>query len=214
MLEQQRKALVLEALRMNWPDARCELLARDPWDLLVAVILSSRTSDERVNQVMAVLTEHFVGPAAYASLDPHELEPMIDRVPFYSQKARSIVESARMIETHYNGEVPADPQELQRLPGVGAKTAAVVLGNAFGIPAVAVDVHVQRVAQRLGWTSVDADPRSIEHTIMTTIDPQHWVQLCHRMIRLGRAHCRPKRPWCSRCPLHDTCRQQGVDDSR
>ncbi len=204
---------IVRILREEWPHARCELLARDPWDLLVAVILSARTSDERVNQVMAHLTEHLVGPGAYASMDPHELEPMIKTVPLYQQKARYIVESARMIMQRFEGEVPTDPQLLRILPGVGNKTAAVVLGNAFAIPAVAVDVHVQRIVQRIGWVE-DGDADDIEQFIMKNIDPRYWVQMCHQMIRLGREHCRPKRPWCSRCPLNKFCQQHDVLDAR
>lgn len=204
---------ILPLMTGVWPDAQCELLARDPWDLLVAVILSARTSDERVNQVMAVLTEHFVGPEAFADMDPRELEKFINRVPLYQNKARFIVESARMIVYRFAGELPRDMETLQLLPGVGRKTAAVVLGNAFHIPAVAADVHVQRIVQRLGWSSND-DALHVEQVVMDRVPSEHWVLFCHQLIRLGREACRPKHPWCSRCPLQAQCPQQGVEDSR
>ena len=204
---------VLRLLAQSWPDAQCELIARDPWDLLVAVILSARTSDDRVNQVMAVLTEHYVGPEAFADMDPRELELHINRVPLYQNKARYIVESARMIVYRLGGEVPNDMETLQTLPGVGRKTAAVVLGNAFKVPAVAADVHVQRVVQRLAW-SANEDPKIVEQAVMDLIPRESWVVFCHQLIRLGREACRPKHPWCSRCPLQELCPQQGVEGSR
>ena len=203
---------VMLGLAETWPDAVCELLAKDPWELLVAVILSARTSDERVNQVMANFTEHYIGPCPIADMDPHELEPMIKSVPLYQQKARYIVESARMLVYKYDGEMPRDLKTLQLFPGVGRKTAAVVLGNAFNIPTIAADVHVQRIAARLSWSRVDPD--DAERSISERVPEQHWVTFCHQLIRLGRAFCRPKRPWCSRCPIQEFCPQHDVEEWR
>jgi len=204
---------VVAGLDDRWPDAACELLARDPWELLVAVILSARTADERVNQVMAVLTEHFTGPEAYMYLDPRALAGFIRRVPFHQQKARAIVESARALVHQHRGEVPQDPSLLEALPGVGRKTAAVVAGNAFGVPAVAADVHLQRVAHRLGWT-VRTDPLEAEDAVRRRLPASRWIRFCHQCVRLGRECCRPRRPWCSRCPLAETCPQRDVVDAR
>ncbi len=204
---------MVQSLQRCWPEARCDLLARDPWELLVAVILSSRTADERVNQVMAVLSEHFTGPEAYMFLDPRELGDFIHRVPLHRQKARAIVEAARHIVERHGGEVPEDPQLLAELPGVGRKTAAVVVGNAFGQPTVAADSHVTRITHRLGWCR-RADPLEAELALRERLPATAWVPTCHRMIRLGREHCRPQRPWCSRCPLAETCPQVGVSDAR
>lgn len=205
--------IVARALAEAWPDARCELLAADPWELLVAAILSARCTDERVNQAMAVLNEHVVGPAAYALLAPGELGESLRRLPLHEQKARAIVEAARQVCARHGGRVPADAVELAALPGVGRKVAAVVLGNAFGRPAVAADVHVTRIAHRLGWIPRE-EARLAEEAVAQRLPSDTWVVACHRLIRLGREHCRPKRPWCSRCPLADTCPRQGVADSR
>lgn len=203
--------LVAAALDRHWPDAACELLARDPWELLVAAILSARTSDVQVNKVMAGLTEHLVGPVGVAIMDHRDLELVIKRVPLYRQKARAIVEAARAIVRHHGGEVPRDAAALTALPGVGRKTAAVVLGNAFGIPAVAADVHVTRLAWRLGWTA-DENPRAAEAALQERLPEIDWVRRCHQLIRLGRELCKRSQPRCSRCPLAPTCERRGVDD--
>jgi endonuclease-3 len=202
---------VASVLARAWPDARCELLARDPWELLVAAVLSARTSDQQVNKVMAVLTEHLVGVEAYARLDHRRLARLIARLPLYPQKARSIVEAARRVHLRHGGRVPQTMAELAALPGIGRKTAAVVLGNAFGIPAVAADSHVQRVARRLGWSTRE-HPRDAEQALVERFPPQHWVGLCHQIIRLGRLHCRPLRPKCATCPMSATCPREGVPD--
>jgi endonuclease III len=201
------------ALYRSYPGARCELLVRDPWELLVAAILSARTSDVQVNKVMAVLCEHYCGPEAYASLDYRDLARVIAKVPLYQQKARAIVEAARAVISRHGGNVPDSMKELAALPGVGRKTAAVVLGNAFGIPAIAADVHVQRIVKRLGWTERE-NPIDAEQAIAQRYPPHHWVQLCHQLIRLGREHCRSVNPKCSTCPFAAECPKNGVLETR
>lgn len=203
--------IVERMLARCWPEARCELLARDPWEFLVAAMLSARTTDQQVNKVMAVLTEHLVGVEAYARLDHRRLARLISRLPLYPQKARAIVESARRIKVEHHGRVPQTMAELSALPGVGRKTAAVVLGNAFDVPAVAADVHVQRILRRLGWTTRE-HARDAERELSGRFPPQHWVSLCHRLIRLGREYCRPLRPRCASCPMAQICPRQGVPD--
>ena len=197
------------ALAVAYPDARCELFARDPWELLVATILSVRTHDVQVNKVMAVLCEHLTGVAAYAALDHKELERLIRKVPLFTQKARAIVESARAVMRLHRGRVPDNSAALHALPGVGRKVAAVVLGNAFGIPAIAADVHVTRIVFRLGWISRE-HPLDAEKYLATHFPPQHWVQLCHQCIRLGRDCCRRTQPRCGRCPVAACCQRQGL----
>ncbi len=196
-------------LRALWPDARCELAAIDPWTLLVAVILSARTTDQQVNKALAVLSEHLLGVSAYAELDPRELEPLLRHLPLYRQKARAIVESARAV-LRLGGVVPADLQQLARLPGVGRKTACVVAGNAFGVPAVGADTHVQRLAHRFGWTARE-HPLEAEQAVMDLLPEDRWVGACHQFIRLGREFCRRVKPLCERCPLAPTCPKQGVE---
>jgi endonuclease III len=196
-------------LQQLWPEARCELDARDPWSLLVAVILSARTSDAQVNRVLAVLHEHLLGVAAYAELDPRDLEPLLRHLPLYRQKARAVVECARCV-LRLGGVVPQDLDALARLPGVGRKTACVVAGNAFGVPAVGADTHVQRIAQRLGWTARE-HPRDAELAVMARLPRERWITACHQLIRLGREHCRRLKPRCEHCPLRAICPQRGVE---
>lgn len=204
-------AAALDAvLTAHWPDAACELQARDPWELLVAAVLSARTSDQQVNKVMAVLNEHLVGVEAYARLQPAQLQGLLRKLPLHGQKARALVEAARALLRHHQGRVPDDLDALRRLPGLGRKTAAVVAGNAWGIPAVAADVHVARIVHRLGWSAAE-DPRAAEAAVAERFPPARWVRLCHQLIRLGRAHCR-RMPKCHACPLHGVCpgaRQDG-----
>jgi endonuclease-3 len=188
-------------------------LATDPWELTVAAILSARTTDTQVNKVMATLGEHLVGIDAYARLEADALQALIRRLPLHGQKARAIVEAARAIIRHHHGRVPEDLAHLAALPGLGRKTAAVVAGNAFGVPAVAADVHVCRAVRRLGWIG-EEQPRAAEAALRARFAPARWVRLCHQLIRLGRDHCRRQRPWCSTCPLAATCPRQGVDDAR
>ncbi len=202
-------AAVAAALQRSWPDARCGLYARDDWELLVAAILSARATDVQVNKVMAVLMEHVVSVAGLAALDHRDLTRVLRRLPLYPQKARALVEAARALLVHHGGKVPRTRADLERLPGVGRKVAAVVLGNGFGIPAVAADVHVTRIAFRLGWTAQEL-PRAAEAAVETRFPAQDWVRRCHQMIRLGREHCRRQAPRCDRCPLAADCPRQGV----
>ncbi len=192
-----------------YPDASCELHARDPWELLVAAILSARASDVQVNKVMAVLTEHFTGPEAIARVDHRDLEPVLRHVTLYRQKARAIVEAARAIVRLHHGEVPQSMADLAALPGVGRKTAAVVLGNAFGIPAIAADTHVQRAAYRFAWITAE-HPRHAELALAERFPAHRWVRLCHQLIRLGRDFCKRVAPKCTKCPFARTCPRQGL----
>jgi endonuclease-3 len=200
-------------LEAAWPEAECELLARDPFEFLVAVICSAQTSDQRVNQVMAFLQEHLDGVDSYAALSLPELEKLLAKLPLFRSKARAISETARIIAHDYQGELPTDEASLRVLPGVGEKTAAVVLGNRLGVPAIAVDSHVARCAQRLGLTS-EEKPTKIRQDLQGQFAAKHWAKLCHQFIRLGRAHCRPKRPLCSTCPLAKSCQRVVVENPR
>ncbi|TVR11226.1 MAG: endonuclease III [Planctomycetota bacterium] len=205
--------LIDNCLQEHWPDAQCELLAADPFEFLVAVICSAQTSDTRVNQVMASLQEHLCGIEAYATIALPQLERLLSRLPFYRAKARSIHECARVILQQHQGVMPRDAQALCQLPGVGAKTAAVVLANRLQVPAIAVDSHVQRCSQRLGL-SRQQRPSAIEADLRRRFPAHRWTQLCHQLIRLGREYCRPQRPKCSSCPLSQACPRYGVTKPR
>lgn len=202
------------ALEAAWPDAACELQASDPWWFLVAVICSAQTSDTRVNQVVAVLCENLAGPADVLALPLPDLERALARLPLFRQKARAIHESARHVVHHHQGRVPTDAEDLRQLPGVGDKTAAVVLGNCFGIPALAIDRHVARVVARLGWIGAGDDHRATANALARRFPAERWVRLCHQLIRLGRGSCRPKRPRCDSCVVTRVCPRVGVTDPR
>ncbi|GDY11241.1 endonuclease III [Planctomycetota bacterium] len=202
-------AVVAAALDRHWPDASCELFARDAWELLVAAILSARATDTQVNKVMAVLNERLVGPAAYAVLAPRELVKPLRSLPLYPQKARAVVEAARAVLRRHNGQVPRQRAALATLPGVGPKTAAVVVGNAFAVPAIAADTHVMRLSHRLGWANRE-HPREAETALVDRFPPERWVKLCHQLIRCGREFCRRQNPRCAGCPLALTCPRQGL----
>ncbi len=201
-------AAVDQILAEQWPDAHCELPTVDPWRLLVAVILSARTTDTQVLKAMAVLDEHLLGIHAYAELDHRDLELLLRHLPLFRQKARAVVEAARALLAQ-GGGVPTSVAALAKLPGVGRKTACMVAGNAFGIPAVGADTHVQRLVMRFGWTTRE-HPLDAEQAVMQRLPPGRWVQICHQLIRLGREHCRRVKPKCSGCPLEAHCPKQGV----
>ena len=197
-------------LHDHWPTAACELDAQDPFALLVAVILSARARDDQVNKVLAVLHEHLLGVHAYACCDPRDLEPLLRHLPLFRQKARAVVECARALLERHGGQVPQDAEALACLPGVGRKTANVVVGNAFGIPAVGADTHVQRCLYRWGWTDREHAGEA-EAAMMERLPPERWVQACHQIIRLGRTCCTRVRPRCAACPLASVCPRQGTD---
>lgn len=201
--------LVDEVVQAHWPEAACELRWRDPWGLVLAVILSARATDTAVNRVLAQLDEHLLGIHAYAVLDPRDLEPLLIHLPLYRQKARSVVEAARAILDRFGGVVPQNPRLLETLPGIGRKTANVVAGNAWGIPAIGADTHVNRLAFRFAWTARES-PGDAERAIEIRFPPERWVRLCHQLIRLGRHHCKRANPKCAGCPLGAVCPRQGV----
>jgi endonuclease-3 len=202
-----------QKLQATWPDAACELDAATPWQLLVAVVLSAQAADARVNAVMANLNEHLLDVYAYADLEPETLAKLCKQVPLAKQKSERIIQAAHWLIQHHAGEVPMEPQTLQAIPGVGAKSAAVIAGNAFGVPAIAADRHVMRLCFRLGWCDQEAEKPAIK-AMAERLPPHRWVRACHQMIRLGRRDCRPFNPWCSRCPLADYCPKHGVEQHR
>ena len=204
---------IAQRLQAQWPDASCELLADTPWQLVVATMLSAQAADARVNAVMANLNEHLIDIHAYATLSTEQLARMCKQIPLAKQKADRIIQAAHWIIQHHNGEVPMEPTELQAIPGIGAKSAAVVAGNAFGVPAIAADRHVMRICYRLGWTDKEAEKPAVR-AIANQFPPHQWVRICHQMIRLGRRDCRPINPWCSRCPLNDLCKKSDITESR
>ncbi len=205
-----RAALVRRARRINrelarlYPDARIELNFTSPIELLVAAILSARTTDRRVNEVTRVLFARYRAAAAYAAADRAELEQIIRPAGYYREKAKTLIALGQALCDRFGGEVPDTLEELVTLPGVGRKTANVVLGDAFGKPSLAVDTHVARLARRFGWTA-HTDPDKIEQDVGALLPRQEWTAASHRLIWHGRRVCHARRPACGACGVARLC---------
>ncbi|HZS34835.1 MAG TPA: endonuclease III [Methylomirabilota bacterium] len=197
------KALIRQ-LERAYPEARIALRFRTPLELLVATILAAQCTDERVNQVTPSLFDKYRTARDYAAADPATFEREIRSTGFFRAKTRSILAMAGALLDRHGGEVPRTLPELTALPGVGRKTANVVLGNAFGIPAIAVDTHVFRVTQRLGLAKAD-DPDRIEAQLAEVVPRAQWTRFCHLIQAHGRQVCRAPVPSCPVCPVRALC---------
>jgi endonuclease-3 len=201
---------VERALAAAYPDATSELRHRDAYELLVATILSAQCTDARVNQVTPALFKRWPDATRLARAGQTELEEAIRSTGFYRNKAKSLLGMARAVVERHGGAVPADMEALTTLPGVGRKTANVVLGTAFGLATgVVVDTHVARLAKRLGLTR-QTDPVKIERDLMRKLPSSSWIGLGHRLILHGRRVCIARKPACERCPLGGVCPRVGV----
>ncbi|MFG3437966.1 endonuclease III [Nonomuraea sp. NPDC047897] len=215
MPQESRLALVRRARRMNrilaetYPDAHCELDFGTPLELLVATILSAQCTDKRVNMVTPVLFAKYPTVDDYAAADPREMEEIIRSTGFFRAKTNSIIGMARAVSERHGGEVPGRLKDLVALPGVGRKTANVVLGNAFGVPGLTVDTHFQRLVRRFGWTD-ETDPVKIEHLVGELIPKREWTVFSHRVIWHGRRICIARKPACGACPLAALCPSYGT----
>lgn len=194
-----------------YPDAWCALRHENAWQLLVATILSAQCTDERVNMVTPKLFARYPTPKALAAADPEELETLIHSTGFFRQKAKSLLGVAAATAEEYGGELPRDLDVLVTLPGIGRKTANVVLGTAYGVPSIVVDTHVRRVANRLDLTRED-DPTKIEMDLRALLPPASWTHFTHRLIHHGRRVCHARKPRCEECPLAPLCPRIGVVD--
>jgi endonuclease-3 len=199
-----RARKILARLKRAYPDAKIALRFRNPLELLVATILSAQCTDERVNQVTPTLFARYRKAADWAAADPATLEREIHSTGFFKAKTRSIMGMARALVERHRGQVPRTLDELTALPGVGRKTANVVLGNAFGIPALAVDTHVFRVSQRLGLARAD-DPEQIHDQLCAIVPQVEWTQATHLLITHGRRTCRASKPDCPGCAVRALC---------
>ena len=197
-------------LKSHFPNAHCELLAETPFQLLVATILSAQCTDERVNKVTPALFKKFPNAQTMKEADQEVLEELVRSTGFFRNKAKNIKEASTTLVDRYDGELPRTLDELQALPGVGRKTANVVLGNAFGITSgIVVDTHVGRLARRWGWTKSE-NPEIAERDLQKIIPEQEWILISHLMISMGRALCQARAPKCSECFLFDACPQIGI----
>lgn len=200
----ERGHRINELLARAYPDARCSLNFSSPYELLVATILSAQCTDERVNQVTPAFFQRFPDAQALAAAELPEIEEYIRSTGFYRNKAKALKGMAEALVAHHGGKVPGTMEELVRLPGVGRKTANVVLGNCFNTPGITVDTHVSRVAQRLGLTKHD-QPEKIEEDLMRCIPHKDWTHFSHRTILHGRHVCQARKPKCEICILSGEC---------
>jgi endonuclease-3 len=208
----RRASRVVRALKTHYPDAPCALAHRSPFELTVATILSAQCTDARVNLVTPALFERFPDAESLAAAEPAEVERLIHSAGFYRAKARSLIGMARGVVERHGGAIPTDLEAMTNLPGVGRKTAHVVLGTGFGIPSgVVVDTHVKRLSRRLGLTE-NTDPEKVERDLAAIVSRSEWIMLSHRLIAHGRAVCAAQRPRCPSCPLERICPKVGVDD--
>lgn len=192
-----------------YPDAHCELDFGTPLELLVATILSAQTTDKRVNQVTPVLFARYRSAADYAAADRGDMEKIIQSTGFFRAKTTSLIGLGQALCERFGGEVPGRLRDLVTLPGVGRKTANVVLGNAFGVPGITVDTHFARLSRRLGWTVQD-DPVKIEREVGSLFPRKEWTILSHRLIWHGRRVCHARRPACGACGLARLCPSFGI----
>jgi endonuclease-3 len=206
----RRASRIVAALAKAYPDVTCALDHRNAYELLTATILSAQCTDKRVNQVTPVLFARYPDARALARAEPSEVEGLIYTTGFYRAKAKSLIGMAQRMVALHDGEVPRDLDAMTALPGVGRKTANVVLGTAFGLATgVVVDTHVKRLARRLGLTT-SSDPKFIERELMSIVPRKHWIDLSHRLIAHGRRVCVARRPRCGECSLAAICPKVGV----
>ena len=204
-VEERRNArVILNRLKKRYPEMGTALEYADPWQLLVATVLSAQTTDENVNKVTPALFERWPAPDDLAEADPEAVESVVFSTGFYRQKTKSIISAAQDVVERYDGKVPDTLDEMVTLRGVGRKTASVVLAEAWGFPAIAVDTHVKRVAGRLGLTT-NSDPVKVEHDLRALYPEEEWAGISMRVIQFGRDVCDARKPRCWECPLRDRC---------
>ncbi|MGW8766952.1 endonuclease III [Streptomyces sp. NPDC055815] len=215
---ESRLAMVRRARRINrelaevYPYAHPELDFRNPFELLVATVLSAQTTDLRVNQTTPALFAKYPTPEDLAAAVPEEVEELIRPTGFFRAKTKSIMGLATALRDDFGGEVPGRLEDLVKLPGVGRKTAFVVLGNAFGVPGITVDTHFMRLARRWRWTESD-DPVKIEAEVATIFPKSEWTMLSHRVIFHGRRICHARKPACGACPITHLCPSYGEGET-
>ena len=197
----------LEKMEEMFPDAHCELVHENPFELTIATLLSAQCTDVLVNKVTATLFKKYKTPEDYLAVSLEELEQDIRSIGLYRSKAKNIQKLCQRLLDEYNGIIPDSREELVTLPGVGRKTANVVLSVAFGHPALAVDTHVERVTKRLGLCKWKDSVLEVENTVMRKTPKEKWSKTHHQLIFFGRYHCKAQNPQCSECPLFEICRE-------
>ncbi len=203
--DKQKRAMdIYRRLKKLYPNAHCELNFKNPLQLLVATILAAQCTDKRVNKVTPALFKKYKNAEQFASANRKELEELIQSTGFYRNKATSILNMSQKVCNEYGGQIPDDMDELVKLPGVGRKTANVLLGEAFGKPGITVDTHFGRLSRRFGWTK-QTDPVKVEFEIAELIKPKYWTELSQLIIWHGRRRCHARKPACGACSLAELC---------
>ncbi|MCX7879863.1 MAG: endonuclease III [Ignavibacteria bacterium] len=207
MKKKEKVKKVIEILEKEFPDAKIRLNHSSSFELLVATILSAQCTDERVNIVTKKLFEQYRNPSDFSKLKPEELEKIIFSTGYYKSKAKHIIESSKKILAEFNGEVPSNLSDLTKLPGVGRKTANVILSHIFNKPTIVVDTHVVKITNRLGLVATK-DPKKIEFELMKIVPKDKWVNFTHLLIAHGRKFCLSRKPKCAICPINNFCEFQ------
>ncbi|QPC46667.1 endonuclease III [Mangrovibacillus cuniculi] len=207
MLNLKQIRTVLDTMGEMFPDAHCELNHSNPFELVIAVALSAQCTDALVNKVTKDLFQKYKKPEDYLAVSEEELQQDIKSIGLYRNKAKNIRKLSKLLLEEYQGIVPHDRNELTKFPGVGRKTANVVVSVAFGEPAIAVDTHVERVSKRLGICKWKDSVLEVEKTLMRKIPREEWSETHHRLIFFGRYHCKAQSPKCTECPLLSLCRE-------
>lgn len=207
MLSKEKTMEAIDIMYDMFPDATCELVHKDPFQLLIAVILSAQATDVSVNKATPALFAAYPTPTALAQAPIDAIIDKIKTIGLYRNKAKNIKACAAQLIENFDGQVPKTREELMSLPGVGRKTANVVMGDAFGEPAIAVDTHVERVSKRLRICKLSASVTEVEDTLMRKVPKQLWVKTHHTMIFFGRYHCLARSPKCDICPLLYLCQE-------
>ncbi|MBP1994799.1 endonuclease III [Paenibacillus eucommiae] len=206
-MKQKQVRHILDIMGEMFPDAHCELNHSNPFELTIAVLLSAQCTDETVNKVTQSLFQKYKLPQDYLSVPLEELEQDIRRIGLFRNKAKNIQKLCQLLLDKYDGQLPQTHEALVELPGVGRKTANVVVSNAFGVPAIAVDTHVERVSKRLGLAGWDDSVLEVEKKLMRMVPEDEWTLTHHRFIFFGRYHCKAQNPQCPLCPLLESCKE-------
>lgn len=207
MLNKKEIKFCIDKMGEMFPGAHCELVHSNPFELVIAVVMSAQCTDALVNKVTRNLFQKYKTPEDYISVSLEELQDDIRSIGLFRNKAKNIQKLSKMLIEEYNGKVPQTQDELVKLPGVGRKTANVVASVAFGVPAIAVDTHVERVSKRLGFCRWKDSVLEVEKALMRKIPEEDWSPAHHRLIFFGRYHCKAQNPQCELCPLLELCRE-------
>lgn len=209
MTRKERVLKAIDVLKERYPDALCSLTASNPFELLVAVRLSAQCTDARVNMVTPALFERYKSLDDYCNADVKDVEGIIKSCGFYRSKAESIIGMAQMIRDKFSGVVPDNIDDLITLPGVGRKTANLIVGDVYGKESIVVDTHMIRISNRLGLVNVK-DPEKIEYALKKVVPKEEGSDFCHRIVLFGRDVCSARKPLCDECPMSDFCKKVGV----